>query len=190
MNIEFEVKFLSDHDAIRAKLEALGAICTRKRGLMRRYVFYLPALDGNDQWMRVRDEGEYVTLSLKSYDSSKEIDSVEELELRVSDFETMVAMLQKLGYQVGSYVENYREIWSLSDVLVMLDLWPWLDPLIEVEGTSKEVVLNVAMLLGVNMQDVHYGPNRLLYEKKYNISDDAVRKNKILTFQQRPDWVK
>lgn len=190
MDTEFEIKFLANHDVIRAKLMALQAVCLRKRGLMRRYVFALSAVDGRDRWIRVRDEGEYVSLTLKSFDDSKGIDSVEELELHVSDFDTMVVMLQLMGYLVATYVENYREIWQLRDALIMLDEWPWLDPLVEIEGASKVAVFDAAALLGISEQDFLYGPNRLLYEKKYGISQDVMKQNKTLTFQKRPVWVK
>lgn len=190
MNIEFEIKFLANHDEIRAKLVALHAVCLRKRALMRRYVFALPTIGSLDRWIRVRDESEYVSLTLKSFDASKGIDSVQELEVKVSDFDTMVLMLQQMGYSVATYVENYREVWQLKDCLVMLDEWPWLDPLVEIEGPSKLAVFEVAALLGVAEHDFQYGPNRLLYEKKYGVSEEIMKQNKELTFQQRPTWVK
>lgn len=190
MNTEFELKFLADHDAIRAKLVLLGADCIRKRCLMRRYVFSLQPIDGQERWIRVRDEGEYVTLTLKSFDASKRINSVEELELKISDFDTMTQMLQVMGYDASSYVENYREIWKLHDVLIMLDEWPWLDPFVEIEGKSQEVVFQLVERLEIPHHVLQYGPNRLLYEKKYAISHDDVKKNTVLTFQQKPTWMR
>ncbi|HSW75451.1 MAG TPA: class IV adenylate cyclase, partial [Candidatus Saccharimonadales bacterium] len=159
--IEFEVKFFTDHAACKQKVQNLGGLCIRKNGLMRRFVFIVA---GNvNQWIRVRHEGEYVTLTIKSYDPAKQIDGVCELEIKVSDFDTTVQMLHALGYKKSLYVENYREIWKLEDCLLMFDLWPGLDPFVEIEGPSKEPVEKVADLLGLSREDALYGPNRLLY---------------------------
>lgn len=44
MNTEIEAKFLDvDHDAVRAKLTALGATCEQPMRLMRRLTLEIPA---------------------------------------------------------------------------------------------------------------------------------------------------
>src|SRR5258708_38200406 len=112
-HIEFEVKFFIDEPKLKQKIRNCGGQCVRDKGLMRRFVF---AVSGKqNQWIRVRDEGEYVTLTLKSFDPTKGIDAVRELEVKVSGFDTMVHMLQALGYEKSLYVESYREIWKLDD---------------------------------------------------------------------------
>ena len=189
MHIEFEAKFFVDHDEMKQKLMQMGAVCVRPRVLMRRYVFGVLG-SHHEQWLRVRDEGEYNTLTLKSFDKSKPLDitSVTELEVKVSDFDSMVAILKALGYEVVTYVENYREVWQLQDCYFMLDLWPWLDPLLEIEGQNQQIVCENAALLGLNMQDATYGPNRLMYQKMYQISEQEIKATTRLTFQEKPAW--
>ena len=188
MQTEFEAKFFVDVEKIQQKLQDLGAVCVRNNGLMRRYVFDVPGKDSH--WLRVRDENEYVTLALKSYKPDGGIESVKELEMKVSNFDVAVLMLETLGYTKSLYVQNYREIWNLHDCLIMIDRWPGLDPFVEIEGLSKQSVHAVAALLGFDMQHAMYGPNRLLYEQRYGISAQEFQATKILTFQHLPDWVK
>lgn len=186
MNTEFEVKVIIDHELIRSKLRLLGATMVRPMGLMRRLTFYLPMIDGKQRWLRVRDEGEYSTLTFKSLDATKQIDCLKELEVKISDFEIMILMLNQLGYQSKMYVENYREIWKLDSCLIMLDLWPWLDPLIEVEGDSQELVMQAVHRLGLDGYELHYGTSQKLYCKKYGVSAEEFDGVGRLTAQEKP----
>lgn len=191
MQVEFEAKFLVDHDQLRCKLIQIGAHCVRPRQLMRRYVFGVSS-SPQELWLRVRDEGEYCTLTLKSFDTLKsdDITSVKELEVKVSNFDNMVGILQVLGYEVVTYVENYREIWQLNDCSFMLDTWPWLHAIVEIEGPNQHVVVENAALLDLKMQDAMYGPNRLIYQKIYQLSEQEIKATTRLTFQEKPTWVR
>lgn len=187
-HIEFEAKFFIDSSELKQKVQDFGGLCVRSNGLMRRFVFGVSGKP--NQWIRVRDEGQYVTLTIKSFDPTKGIDAVRELEIKVSDFDTTVQMLQVLGYEKSLYVENYREVWKLDDCLLMFDLWPGIDPFVEIEGPSKQSVEKVAELLGLKMEHAMYGPNRLLYEKAYGMSREEFQKLQKLTFEITKNWVK
>ncbi|MFA5998798.1 MAG: class IV adenylate cyclase [Candidatus Babeliales bacterium] len=187
-HIEFEAKFFIDEEKLKQKVQDCGGLSVRSNGLMRRFVFGISGK--KNQWIRVRDEGEYVTLTIKSFDPTKGIDAVRELEIKVSDFDTAVQMLQVLGYEKSLYVENYREIWKLNDCLLMFDLWPGIDPFVEIEGPSKQSVEKVAELLGLKIEHAMYGPNRLLYEKAYEMSPEEFQNLQELTFKTTQNWVK
>lgn len=187
MNIEFEAKFFIDVQEFQQTLKKSGAILVRPRGLMRRFNFKV--VEQKDSWLRVRDEGEYVTLALKSFDQTAGIESLKELEIKVSNFDTTVQMLQNLGYQKMIYAENYREIWQLQHCFLMIDQWPGLDPLVEIEGPSKSSVHEVAELLGFDMKNARYGTTSFLYQEKYHISQEMFRKVTELTFESLPEWI-
>lgn len=191
MQTEFEVKFFVEIEKIQQKLEHLPAQKVRSRDLMRRYVFEVSGMN-HQSWLRVRDEGEYVTLTLKSFDSNAllDIESVKELEVKVSDFDTTVTMLEMLGYRKSLYVENYREVWQLKDCQITIDEWPGLQPIVEIEGPSKDSVEAVVALLRFNMLDGMFGPNRLIYQRIYGVSFEEFKATKELTFQCFPEWMK
>ncbi|MBP9764957.1 CYTH domain-containing protein [Candidatus Babeliales bacterium] len=190
MNIEFELKIIVDHHEVVERLQSLGALRVQLETLMRRYVFEVSRdSSGFCKTLRVRDEGHgNVTLSLKSFNGLQSIDSVREVELKVSDFDTAVDFVQNLGYLQNQYVENYRQTWKFNDCCIMLDRWPWIEPFIEIEGGDEQSVRQVVALLGLQNRVCHYGPTARLYLEKYGITIQEFNHNKLLTFQKKPDW--
>jgi adenylate cyclase class 2 len=69
MQTEIEAKFLNvDHSTIRKKLKKVGAVRIQSVRLMRRKNFDFKDLSLEKEksgWVRVRDEGDKVTLSYK-----------------------------------------------------------------------------------------------------------------------------
>jgi inorganic triphosphatase YgiF len=71
---EIEVKFLDvDFDDIRRKLKKLGAICEQPMRLMKRAILDTPDLKMRETgaYIRVRDEGHRVTLTLRNLINQK-----------------------------------------------------------------------------------------------------------------------
>src|SRR3989344_7341333 len=103
---EIEVKFLNiDPAQTEAKLLEIGALKVRDF-FYRRRVFDYPdwRLDKAHAWLRVRDEGERVTLTFKkrlgvtSSDGATSDQGMEEVEVVVSDFEKTALLLIQLGF--------------------------------------------------------------------------------------------
>ncbi|HMQ09411.1 MAG TPA: CYTH domain-containing protein [Candidatus Nanoperiomorbaceae bacterium] len=167
MNTEIEVKFIQvNHDTIRSQLQTLGGTCAHPMRLMRRVVFVNEALESRHGWLRVRDEGDRVTVSYKQRDSL-DIHGTKEIETVVGDFDAIIQIIRQMGEWKESYQESKRETWQLGEVEVVLDEWPWLDPLIEIEGPSAELVTEVAVKLGFAMKDATYGSVMSAYRKRY-----------------------
>lgn len=168
MQTEIEAKFLDvDHDEIRNKLKKLGAKLEHPMRLMRRVVFDKP--DGgffkvNGQRLRVRDEGNKITVTLKTNGASK-YDS--EIELQVDSFETAIKLIEGLGFNVISYQESKRETWQYDQVEIVLDEWPWLKPYIEVEGKNESEIKSFAQHLGFNWEDAKFGSVDTAYMAQY-----------------------
>jgi adenylate cyclase class IV len=97
-----------------------------------------------------------------------------------------VQIFEFLGYKKSLYMENYREIWSLQDCMVMFDELPGIEPFIEVEGQNKHSVEHIVSLLGLDINSAMYGPNSQLYEKKYGITKPEFGDLKELTFVCHP----
>mgnify|MGYP001559576333 CR=1 FL=1 len=124
MNQEYEVKFLDiDIPKLEKKLEEIGA---EKVGefFYRRISFDFPdlSLNAKGAWVRLRDEGDRVTmtwkrrLGVKANDGSVSDDGMEEVEIVVSDFDAAADILRKMGLKDKFYQENRRKRWNKGTV--------------------------------------------------------------------------
>lgn len=171
---EVEVKFLNiDPVEIQKKLAAVGA---KKVGeyFYRRRVFDYPDLRLNEKgaWLRLRDEGEKITLTFKqrigatTHDGSTNDTSMEEIEIVVSDFEKTATLLRKLGFMEKFYEENTRVRWAKDDVEFDIDTWPELEPYLEIEAPNWEQIDGAIKLLGLNPADKKIFSTFQIYKMK------------------------
>ncbi len=180
MKIEYEATFTNiNKDNIRSKLKEINAILMRPEFLQKRIVFTMPkGHEIKGGWLRVRDEGNKITMTLKIVDGSR-IENQKEILLTVDNFEQAEEFLTTLGCEKTSYQENRRELWKLDDVDITIDEWPFLEPFVEVEGNSEEAVKDISKKLGSNYQNAMFGTVTTLYSKKYNIPEKVIN-NDIL----------
>ena len=144
--IEFEGKILDvDPNTIHDRILDAGGRFLGE-ALQRRLVFDVIPGDAS-RWIRLRDNGATVTLAVKHIHHDG-LDGTEEHEVTVSDFDETHRMLQSMGFRAKAYQESRRASYSIAGAAVELDAWPGLAPYVEVEGTSREHVVEVAALLG------------------------------------------
>jgi len=186
MKTEFEATFLQqDKDTLREKLKAVGANLVFPEFLMKRVVFDPPiAIPGG--WMRVRQEADKVTMSLKVVTGNK-IEDQKEAMLEVNDFDEAVVFLSSIGAKQKAYQETKRELWKLGDVECTIDTWPGLHPFLEVEGSSEEAVKEAAEKLGLDYSDAQFCEVSFVYQKELGIPADIMKNHTpIITFEQPP----
>ena len=170
MKTEIEVKFANiSIDAIRQALRAAGAKCEQPMRLMKRALIEEPHHQQEHAFIRIRDEGNKTTLTFKRRAdvAAAAIDSVKEIEIEVSDFDTTVELFSEAGWHYKTFQESKRETWKLDDTEVVIDEWPWLYPYIEIEGESETAIQSVAKKLGLSWADVSFGHIDSLYERQY-----------------------
>jgi adenylate cyclase class 2 len=171
---EIEVKFANvDHDVLRHKLTAVGAKLEQPMRLMRRVVIRTPAMEADHAFLRVRDEGDKVTMTYKQT-LVKSIDGTREIEIVVDNFKCARELLQALfgaDATENSYQETKRETWRLDEAEIVLDVWPWLNPYIEIEAPTTTAVKRAADKLGFDMSEsspsAHHGSVTTLYRLQY-----------------------
>lgn len=167
MNTEYEVKFCDIKiEEIQNKIKSLGGSLESPMRLMRRVVIDTPELKEKDAFLRVRDQGDKVTLTYKQFQGNG-VDGAKELEVTVSDFQTMVDILKAMNLDYKSFQESKRETWVLDDAEIVIDEWPWLNPYIEIEGESEEHVKEIAKKLGFSWDDAVFGDVMGAYKKQY-----------------------
>lgn len=151
MELELEVKILEiDDEPMKEKLERVWATAYGAK-MMRRYVYdFTPVRIGS--WIRLRDNGQKATLTIKEIQNDA-IDWTKELEIVVDSFDMTHKLLQKLWYQPRAYQENKRDSYMIGDVHVEIDYRPLIPPYIEVEWPSVEKIQSVVEKLWYTMQD-------------------------------------
>lgn len=178
METEYEATFIDiNKEEYRQKLQQVGAKLIKPEFLQKRVVLHLPSGHGiKGGWLRVRDESDKTTMSLKIIDGS-EIENQRELCLTINNFEEGVEFLSKIGCEKKAYQENKRELWMLDDVEVTIDEWPFLEPYIEIEGKSEEKVKAVAEKLGFDYSKAMFCSVAPIYSKKYGVPEDVINNN-------------
>lgn len=143
-----------------------------------------------NRWIRVRTDGKLTTITTKYINrpiSSEiniyNIEEVEEKEIKISDFEEGIKILEDLGYYYRNYQEKRRIMYKGKDIEIDIDFWPKIPPYIEIEGKNKDIIYDMINALGfdkseaivLNTDDVYkkYGlniysfPELKLEEEKY-----------------------
>lgn len=171
MPIEHEAKILDiDPDTTESLILDKGG---QKLGekFMRRYVYDITPGD-QSKWIRLRDTGDEITLTVKQI-TSDAIDGTHEIEVGVDDFAATNALLGVLGFTAKSYQETKRTSFILDGAQVEIDTWPQIPPYLEIEAGSKEEVVRVAGLLGYTEANLT-GENTIKIYARYGIDLNAV----------------
>lgn len=173
--IEFEATFPDiNKDEMRARLKAAGAKLVKAEFLQRRVVFNFPqghAIAGG--WLRVRDESDRITMSLKVVSGAK-IEDQKEICLTVDDFEKAASLLENIGCERKAFQESKREKWDLDGVEITLDEWPFLEPFMEIEADSADKVKAATEKLGLDYSQALFCSVDTLYSKKYGWGIDLI----------------
>lgn len=178
MEIEYEATFTNiNKDDIRQRMKQIGAILVKPEFLMKRYTFNLPkGSEQKDRFLRVRDEDDKITLSFKIVQEggTRTIDEQKEICLKVDAFDKAVELLELVGCQKKAFQENKREIWKIGETEITIDEWPFLEPLVEVEGRSEQAVKEVAEKLGFDYSKAMFCAVGTLYAKKYGVDENFI----------------
>jgi len=191
---EFEAKFLDiDLDVLYKKLKALGGVKKQENTIFRRSVFNL--CDIKRGYVRVRDEGNKITMTAKIYKDPK---FPEEYEIEIKDdFEKGRDFLQSLNLTQKAYHETMRETWRVPYgkkkelCEIAIDRIPGLPLYIEVECKTEKDLKKSIKLLEMNKSKIGYGAYGKVFDTYYGISQ-IIMDNDVpsLTFNNIKDELK
>lgn len=139
--------------------------------------------EANPGYIRVRNEADRTTLTYKRV-VNNEITGTFEIEIVVSDFDAVAEFLTQIGCIEKSYQETKRELWSIGKVEIMIDTWPHLEPLVEIEGPHESEVKNISELLGFDYKLAIFGGADEIYHNVYpNFSKEEINQIPFLRFE-------
>lgn len=189
MNNEIEAQFLDiNKEAMRKKLEEIGAKCVKPEVMMRRVVFDL----GKHEFARVRDEGNgKIVMTYKNVADDKSILGTKEVNVVIDNYENGIMLLKACGLKPKAEQESYRETWEYGKVEICIDTWPWIPTFVEIEGPNEDAVWETAKELGFSRGKAKFGSVDTTYQHYYGIETDLVNLHtpKILFDMEPPEWV-
>lgn len=188
MKTEIEAQFVDVEVAsVRTTLQRIGAVLIHKERLMRIKIFKNPSSKEND-WFRIRDEGDRITLSYKNL-IDRSLHGTQEVTIGVSGFDKTVELLEQTSLAFTSYQEKKRESWKYKSANIDIDTWPWIPPFVEIEGASEDDVRNVSEELGFDWGSALHGSVENIYQHYYEVSEEEVNAWPEITFTRVPEWL-
>ena len=191
METELEAKFLDiDPDSLRKSLKESGAKLAHPERLMKRKAFDFPdeRLEKEGGWIRVRDEGDKITLSYKRL-VDRTIHGTKEITVEVSDFEKTCNILIAAGLQADAYQETKREKWELEGSEITIDTWPWIPTFVEIEAGSEDKLKEVVKKIGLDWKNAMHGSVETAYQKYFDVTEQEVDSWENITFTPVPEWL-
>lgn len=191
METEIEAKFPDvDAGVLRLVLKEKDAVLEYPEVSMRRKNYDYPdqRLQKVGGWIRVRDEGNMVTLSYKQL-NDRTLHGTKEINLVVDDFDKTCQFFEAIGMDVKAYQETKREKWNYKGVEVTIDTWPWVPTFVELEGPIEEVVREVANDLGFDWSTAMHGSVEPIYQMHYDFSEEEINSWESITFIDPPKWL-
>ena len=189
--IEIEASFLDINTTeFKTKLKTLGAKLIQKETLMKRKVFDFPdhRLEKIGAWVRVRDEGNKITLSFKQL-KERTLHGTTDTTIAISDFNSASQILLAIGLIQISYQETKRETWQLNNCEITIDTWPWIPTFTEIEGPTEDLVKNTTKQLDLIWDQALFGSVENIYQTYYRVTEAEVNAWPEITFIPVPEWL-
>lgn len=155
--MEIEVKFRVDFDTIKERIEALGASFEGEE--IQEDLYFSVPLPELLRVRRVENLGRSF-LTYKYIEDPGKNEEFDELEVEVSDFETAVEILKRLGFREDVVVRKRRLVYKLGNVTFELNEVEGLGSFLDIEvisddvGEAKRRIREVAGTLGLSESDV------------------------------------
>lgn len=191
METELEAKWLNVNVAeIRAVLEQTGAsLVVPERDMTRRNFDYPDKrLEKVGGWVRVRNEGDKVTLSYKQL-NDRTLHGTKEVSVTVNSFDATCVFLESIGLTQTSFQETKRESWVLGDTQIELDTWPWIPSFVEIEASSETALFEVAAKLGLKRENALHGSVEIAYQAVYDVTEADIDGWEEIRFTDVPNWL-
>jgi len=171
--MEIEARFINlSRDEIEKKLKELDA-SKQFESMFQEWIFFYPEWEKKHRRIRVRTDGKTTWLTYKA-NPTRAVDSTEEVELTVSSAEDAVRLVEAMGIPQRRYQEKKRiqyifVQYIFGDILFVLDFWPKIPMVVEIEAPDEAGVRKGTELLGLKWEDAIFVDQAILHRDYYNI---------------------
>lgn len=201
-HIEIEVKFYLDNiNPIRNYLIGLGAVCKGRFFESNiRFEDKDKTLFKNQSLLRLRkDVKTTLTFKSKAPVENDQFKIHKEMEVEISDFDTMNLILESLGFHQEQLYEKWRETFIINKTTVCIDQMPFGD-FLEIEGEmkrikdlavsmalnwEKRILLNYLELFAILKQNLNLPFNDITFENFKNVPAELSTYQKLFKAGQR-----
>ena len=121
-----------------------------------------------NKWVRLRKSNDKIELTTKHILNKKHSDyqNVLETEIEVSSFEEANNLLESIGICKRNYQEKIRYSFVYKDAQIEIDIWPMLDPYLEIECDNNKTIEEVLEKLGLLENEIVSTNTESLYKRK------------------------
>ncbi len=189
MQTEIEAKWLDiSIPEMRKQLKAIGAKLVVPERMMVRANFDYPdrSLEKIGGWIRVRNEGDKITLSYKQL-NDRTLHGTKEVTVVVNDFDDTCNFLTSIGIKQTSFQESKRESWKLGATEIELDTWPWIPSDLEIEAHDEPTLRAVAEQLNLDYSKALHGSVEIAYQAAFDVTEEEVNSWPEIRFGDVPE---
>lgn len=120
-----------------------------------------------NKWLRLRQSNDKITLTSKHILEKKKakIQNVIETEIEVSSLEETNLLLESLGIAKRSYQEKIRYSYIYKSAEIEIDIWPLLNPYMEIECDDENIINEILDLLEIEEKEIVSLNTEQLYKR-------------------------
>ena len=120
-----------------------------------------------NKWIRLRKSNDKIELTTKHIFEKKnmELQKVIEREINTSSFEETNSILESIGIVKRSYQEKIRYSYQLDGANIEIDIWPMLDPYLEIECDDINTIKSIISKLNFNNKEIVSINTQQLYSR-------------------------
>lgn len=121
-----------------------------------------------NKWIRLRKSNDEIELTTKHILNKKNSDyqNVIESEIEVSSFEEANNLLESIGICKRNYQEKKRYSFVYKDAQVEIDVWPMLEPYLEIECDNTKTIEEILEKLSLLENEIVSTNTESLYKRK------------------------
>jgi len=169
--LEYEIRIYDINETkIKKILKENGAVLIQKKTIMPLIVYHHPK-GKKDSYIRIRNEGHEITMTIKTKLKSK---YVVEREVVINSIEEGDAILKLLGCKVKYKIEKIREVYQIKGCKeIVFDSYAGTPTYMEIDCHSELYLKKIAKLLGYKLDDHDTRQLRDIYFEQYGIPKNA-----------------